>query len=200
MHAFLLIGDRGKNKKIKEISGKDISGLISIDLKKINDVRELQSLTKYESQNEKYYLLNDFQNATTEAMNAFLKILEEPNENINFILCATEDKNILETITSRCRIVRLGYEEDSENIKFAEKFLKADINKKLELLHSISGKDDALDFLSKLIEGCHPIMLRKGGDSEKIAQIIESSISAKREILGNANVSIALTKLTIDLV
>jgi DNA polymerase III delta prime subunit len=200
MHAYLIIGDKDKENKIKEIVGDNDSEVINIELQKINDVRELQSITKYQDVSEKYYVLNNFENATIEAMNAFLKLLEEPNENINFILCATEQKNILDTIISRCKIIRIGHETNSEVAKFTKMFLSSDNSQKLKKLHSLNNKDDALIFLSDLIEGGHALLINNKNDSKKLLNIIESSIKAKKEITSNANVTSALTKLTLDLV
>ena len=40
---------------------------------------------------------------TTEAFNTLLKTLEEPPENLVFILATTEAHNVMETIVSRCQ-------------------------------------------------------------------------------------------------
>ncbi|MEX0945537.1 MAG: AAA family ATPase [Balneolaceae bacterium] len=57
-----------------------------------------------------------------ESANAFLKLLEEPSDNILFILTASKTDQLLPTIISRCQQIRLGplsYDEVAEGlIKF----------------------------------------------------------------------------------
>ena len=46
-------------------------------------------------------LIDNIETLNINSINALLKILEEPNENINFILISN-NKKILPTLTSRC--------------------------------------------------------------------------------------------------
>jgi len=39
---------------------------------------------------------------TTEAFNAFLKVLEEPPPHVKFVLCTTDPQKMPETVRSRC--------------------------------------------------------------------------------------------------
>ena len=52
-------------------------------------------------------LLLDFQRATTQAMNALLKTLEEPADKVVLLLTADALENLLPTIVSRCEVIRL---------------------------------------------------------------------------------------------
>lgn len=52
----------------------------------------------------KVYQINSIDNATVQAQNKLLKVLEEPNKNVYFILNATNLDNVLPTIKSRCKI------------------------------------------------------------------------------------------------
>lgn len=53
----------------------------------------------------KIYLLENIDNATPEAMNSLLKMLEEPTEGIYAILTCENQNRVLPTIQSRCQIV-----------------------------------------------------------------------------------------------
>jgi len=75
----------------------------------IDQVRELQhhlSLSPYIAP-YRIALLLDFQRATTQAMNALLKTLEEPADKVVLLLTADALENLLPTIVSRCEIIRL---------------------------------------------------------------------------------------------
>ena len=51
---------------------------------------------------------------TTVAQNAFLKVLEEPPQDVSFILLCQNSRRLLPTILSRCTLLRLGAEAPPE--------------------------------------------------------------------------------------
>ncbi len=76
---------------------------------RIDQVRQMQqnlALAPYQSQ-WRVIIIPDFQNATIAASNALLKSLEEPPARAILILTADAKENLLETIASRCSILRL---------------------------------------------------------------------------------------------
>jgi DNA polymerase-3 subunit delta' len=76
---------------------------------KIDQVRELihdLSLTPYEI-SRRFGLLLDFESATIPAQNSLLKTLEEPPGKVILVLTAISSDSLLETITSRCEIIKL---------------------------------------------------------------------------------------------
>lgn len=76
---------------------------------KIEQVRAMQqtlSLSPYQSK-YRVVLIPDFQRATMGASNALLKSLEEPPARAILILTADARESLLETIASRCELVRL---------------------------------------------------------------------------------------------
>ncbi|KKP69948.1 hypothetical protein A2X44_01925 [candidate division CPR3 bacterium GWF2_35_18] len=78
----------------------------------INLIREIKiklSLKPYYF-NKKIVLLNDAHELTTEAQNALLKTLEEPQQNSVIILTVNHRNNLLPTITSRCEIFNIPKE------------------------------------------------------------------------------------------
>jgi DNA polymerase-3 subunit delta' len=76
---------------------------------KVEQIRNLQhtlSLAPYEAPYRAALLLN-FQEATVNAQNAFLKTLEEAPEKAVLLLTADSAENLLPTIVSRCEVLRL---------------------------------------------------------------------------------------------
>ncbi len=57
--------------------------------------------TKPINSNKKVFVLNDFHDANAISQNKILKILEEPNKNVYFLINTTNEKNLLATINSR---------------------------------------------------------------------------------------------------
>lgn len=76
---------------------------------KIEQVRAIQQTLALAPYQSKYrvVLIPDFQRATTGASNALLKSLEEPPSRAILILTADARESLLETIASRCEVVRL---------------------------------------------------------------------------------------------
>ena len=97
------------NKSYKLILNKSNPNFYLIDVleeKKnidINQIRELIiNLNKSSFNNKKRFILIDnIELLNVNSINALLKILEEPNENINFILI-NNNKRVLPTLKSRC--------------------------------------------------------------------------------------------------
>ncbi len=71
----------------------------------VDDVRDLIEKVKYGSilGHYKVYIIDEVHMMSASAFNALLKTLEEPPENVVFILCTTEPHKVLPTILSRCQ-------------------------------------------------------------------------------------------------
>ena len=98
-----------ESSEFKTIQNKSNTNLIRIDInddKKlidINQIRELIVKLNKSSFNNKprFVLIDNIELLSANSINALLKVLEEPNQNINFILIHN-NKKILDTLLSRC--------------------------------------------------------------------------------------------------
>jgi hypothetical protein len=94
-----------------------------------------------------------FEQATQEAQNALLKVLEEPPTNTILVLAATNEKNILATIKSRCVIKNLSQEE-TDMTKYAnelKKILSLSPGERIEETITYSkSKEQAITWLTHL--------------------------------------------------
>ena len=122
-----------KNNSYKLIQNKSNPNFhlldIAIDKKSIdiNQVRVLiNSLNKSSFNNkQRFVLIDNIELLNLNSVNALLKIIEEPNENVHFILI-NNNKKILSTIKSRCINfnVSISY---SQSIKIINQILDNDI-------------------------------------------------------------------------
>ena len=71
----------------------------------IDDIRELRERVNFAptESSHKVYIIDEAQQLTDAANNAFLKTLEEPPPHVVFILATTEPQKILGTVASRCQ-------------------------------------------------------------------------------------------------
>lgn len=99
---------------IFEISpqGKEIS---------IEQIREIKKNVIYSNIKSQLFILFDFDKASYEAQNAFLKTLEEHPENIHFLLIVKIHYNLAPTVVSRSKVVIL---EGASRVNLDSKFTK----------------------------------------------------------------------------
>ena len=74
----------------------------------------------------KVYIFPDADTMNQQAQNAFLKLLEEPPSFVRFFLCTQHPQQLLETVRSRCALLRLEGEVqgDTEAETRAESYLR----------------------------------------------------------------------------
>ena len=122
------------NKSYKLILNKSNPNFYLIDVleeKKnidINQIRELIiNLNKSSFNNKKrFVLIDNIELLNLNSINALLKILEEPNEKINFILI-NNNKRVLPTLKSRCLNFKVFLTKD-QSIRIVNQLLNDDIN------------------------------------------------------------------------
>ena len=120
--------------EFKTIQNRSNTNLISIDVnddKKsidINQIRNLIVTLNKSSFNDKprFVLIDNIEFLNLNSVNALLKILEEPNENIYFILIHNNRK-ILPTLLSRCVNFRI-YLSNKEYLKISNQLLNDNLN------------------------------------------------------------------------
>ena len=99
-----------ENKSFKLIQNNTHPNFYLIDLlydKKnidVGQIREMIAHTNKSSFNNtaRFILIDNIENLNKNSVNALLKIIEEPNENVFFILINNSEKHILPTLKSRC--------------------------------------------------------------------------------------------------
>jgi len=108
----------------------------------IDQVRSLQhtlALAPYAAR-YRIALLPAFQRATTQAVNALLKTLEEPPEKVVLLLTANALENLLPTIVSRCEVIRLRPAAIDSTREYLQSTREIDPEKANLLAHLSSGR------------------------------------------------------------
>ena len=89
-------------KEIRSGASMDVMELDAASNNSVDDVRNLLAAVQYKPiRKKKVYILDECHMLSTAASNALLKCLEEPPEDVIFILCTTELQKVLPTIISR---------------------------------------------------------------------------------------------------
>ena len=101
---------------IKEGTFMDVIEIDAASNNGVENIRELRESVKYPPAvgRKKVYIIDEVHMLSTGASNALLKTLEEPPENVMFILATTDPQKLPQTILSRC--MRLDFRRVSENV------------------------------------------------------------------------------------
>ncbi|MCX6705992.1 MAG: hypothetical protein NTV24_02695 [Candidatus Woesebacteria bacterium] len=178
MHAYLIIGNSEEGITYsKKLATKLKAKTLEFPLNKIADTRELKNVTKLTFNTPTAILINSIDEATEEAVNAFLKNLEEPQENIYYILTASNLKNVLPTIISRCEVIKVQSTQYIVHSEESEKFFKFTTGEKLALIDKIKDRGEAKIFVQNLIEVLHFNLLNL--TKNKLKRVLDLEILIK---------------------
>ena len=123
-----------KNRSFKLLQNNTHPNFYLIDLlndKKNIDVAQIREMIIYTNKSSfnnmaKFILIDNIENLNKNSVNALLKVIEEPNDNVFFILINNSEKNILPTLRSRCLIFKINFTFD-ESINISNQVLDENI-------------------------------------------------------------------------
>ena len=208
MHAFLFIGQEINNSAINNLAQKLHAKILEYPLVKIGDVRDLNNLIRLSFDKPTLIVCQNIHEAGEAALNAFLKNLEEPQENIFFVLTAPSARKVLPTIVSRCEVIRirnlesgiLGERKNEE----AEEFMKMTTGEKLSYIDKIKDRTKAVELAESLVNfyhnAIHSDLCQEVGPLDRVARNAEAAGTTLNRLKANGNINLQLTNLIISLV
>ena len=145
-----------ENKSFNLLNNKCHPNFYLIDLfddKKnieINHIREMITWTRKSNCNDtpRFVLIDNIEKLNPNSTNALLKIIEEPNFNIFFILIHNNKKKILSTLNSRCLNFKINL-SFNQTIDITNKLLNADLFSLMnnELINFYNSPGDFINIL-----------------------------------------------------
>ena len=191
----------------------------------VDEIRKICS-DAYIKPNEadtKVYIIPNADKMQQQAQNAFLKVLEEPPQNILFILCCTSAQQLLGTIRSRVVVYNLSLPEFSDEdtkkvLDKAEEIATAiPKNKGYELLKAIGSLTDR-GFAKQVMEQLLPIVnlaiksrilntdctasaeiLRDNIDTQNLIKIVDIIDTAQKRLNSNINMNLFMSWFCAEL-
>ncbi len=168
-----------------DITNSTPMDVIEIDAasnRKVEDAQNILEKVMYAPVNSRYkiYIIDEVHMLSTTAFNALLKTLEEPPENVIFILATTEVHKVLDTIKSRCQ--RFDFKRITTD----------DIVKHLRYIsdnEKINITDDALFTIAKN---------SAGGMRDSIALLDQLSVLDGDEAISTDDINNLLGRLSFD--
>ena len=191
MHAFILIGNNSEelSAETRELAKKLKARILEFPLKKIEDTRSLNNLIRLSLTEPTMIVSENIHEATTEALNAFLKNIEEPQENLYFALTAPSVRKVLPTIVSRCQVISLSGKKLVTESEKINQFLEAKTGQRLAFFDKIRDRKEAIDLLEELI-----FYLHKKGELANMEILLKTLSGLK----ANGNVNLQLSDLAIN--
>src|SRR6185503_9757041 len=143
--------DAGTELDIVEIDAASHTG--------VDDIRELRDEVAYAPMRARYkvYIVDEVHMLSKPAFNALLKTLEEPPPHVVFLFATTDPHKVLDTVLSRCQILRLApLSEERIAARLAQVFaaegVRAEVGVTGELARRAhGGMRDALSQADKLL-------------------------------------------------
>lgn len=133
-HAILLVGGTGCGKTtlariIASMLDCGVNNLIEIDTAVFNGIETVRKINN-DSQftplggGSRVFIIDEVHRMTTDAQNAFLKILEDTPPHIYFILCTTNENSLIPTVRGRCSRYQVSLLSDNEMFVLIESVCK----------------------------------------------------------------------------
>lgn len=171
----------------RDILSGNFMDVIEIDAasnRGIDEIRDLREQVKIlpAQGRKKVYIIDEVHMLTTEAFNALLKTLEEPPENVMFILATTEVQKIPATILSRCQkynFLRLSLEQIVRRLREVASREEIEISEEaLELIarRANGGMRDALGMLDQILSYRGKVVSRE--DVMQVLGIVDDTLLA----------------------
>ena len=198
MHAYIVLGKNNEDK-VKELINKTSSKPYEFSIEKIEMVRELSQFMKLSLSEKTAIVIREIDKASIEGQNAFLKNLEEPQKNIIFVLTAKQEFGVLQTILSRCQIIRVKDAMHIPKNENAQEFLNLSSGEKLSLISNLKKREEALEFLEDFIHNEHKLLTAKGEGLNRVAAHLKIAQSTYDNLNSNGNVTLQLTNFVVQL-
>lgn len=175
----------GKCPSCLDIVNSTPIDVIEIDAasnRSVNDAQNILEKIQYAPVNGKYkiYIIDEVHMLTVQAFNALLKTLEEPPENVVFILATTEVHKVLDTIKSRCQrfdFKRITTDDIANHLKHIAE------------LENINIDDDAIMTIAKN---------SAGGMRDSLALLDQLSVLDTEKTITTEDINSLLGRLSFD--
>ena len=199
-------------KGILDGSIMDVTEMDAASNNGVEDIRDIKEDINYVASNSKYtvYIIDEVHMLSTSAFNALLKTLEEPPENVVFILATTEAHKVPQTILSRCQrfdFKRIRNEDimvRMKEIAYADGFDITDDAYRILASLAEGSMRDGLSIMERVVSACGNHVSAKDiedtlgissvdfvfeltdaitdGDAGKVIEIIDKAVSDGKEL------------------
>lgn len=200
----------GKCKVCKQIEHNNYIDFYTLSVEssiKKDEISHLkEELNIKSSFGKKVYWIQNVDKMTPQAANSILKFLEEPEDNIIAILSTKNLNLVLNTIVSRCQLIKLSSKKVSENYaeienkKNVEEYISTYKRNRnlatLNLIESIEKREDVENILDLfLVE-----IMKEDNDNSTKLTLLEILLGAKKELSTNVNYNLVIEAVLFNII
>jgi len=185
--------------KIVDIAVYGEESILSID-----EIREVNTQALESAFRPRAFILYNFDKIKKEAQNAFLKTLEERNDENIFILVARDEYKVLPTISSRCHVYKIAsIEESSTSLLSLLGLFDANTTKAAVLSASATiGRESYPEAIKEMREYLHSYalsLMEKPKEQRKVYKALEKVIEIEYQLKNNIYPEFTLDYLILHL-
>jgi len=201
MHAFLIISSNTEtvSQKIQELAQKLEAKVIEFPISKIDEVRALNKTVQFGFAKPTLIICKAVHKAGEEALNAFLKNLEEPQENIYFALTSPSILKVLPTIISRCQVIKVLSTKYSVLSTETKEFLNLTVGEKLNYINKIKDRNEAIELAENSVYLLYSQLHSDKVEYNVLVNNLEITNKTLSRLNANGNVNLQLTNFVIHL-
>lgn len=178
-----------ENRSFQLVNNNTHPNFYLVDLikdKKNIDIDQIRSLITYLNKSsfnnfERFIIIDNIEFLNQNSINALLKIIEEPNEGVFFILINNNNKKILPTLVSRCISYNINL-SFQDSIKVTNNLLNKDLFKiiNFDLINYYNSPGDFIDLIN--FSTHHKIDLSNMSIKEFLNLLINQNLFRKSSI------------------
>ncbi len=179
-HAYIVFGGQDTFQELKLFAEERVGGkgnpdalCFQYDSMGVDEARELSSLASLKPLGERKFVVVSFQQSTTEAQNALLKIIEDGVGHTTFLFATSTGTPLLPTLLSRCVVLK-QLTADSLQLAAGKDFLKMGYAERMEYVEKL-GKDGDRDAARTLVSSLLAAMAAgTGAQNERSSGLLPS--------------------------
>lgn len=145
-------------------------GIISVEM-----IRDIYKKSAQKTKKKQIIVINFADKMTVQAQNAFLKLLEEPNSNMNFILVVSDISKIILTIISRVVQLNIKPITTKQSEELLSELNVSDAKKRVQLLYVADG----LPFELKRLISDNEYFDKRSGTVREAREFINATLYKK---------------------
>lgn len=135
-----------------------ISGHLNIPIESIRELKKEAMYAPYEAK-RRFFIISGIESFSREAANSFLKLLEEPPQNLQIVLISNDYNSILETIRSRCQPVLFPSFTDEQIKSIVALYNTEDMDLTTLIRINQSNVEEIIDHLENKDEDMRPLVV-----------------------------------------
>ena len=172
-----------KEKTLHPFKKLPLAGHLNIPIESIRELKKEAMYAPFEAR-RRFFIISGIEFFSREAANSFLKLLEEPPDNLQIILISNDYNSVIETIRSRCQPVLFPQLDDDQIEQIVLKYT-SDVKNLTTLIRINEGNiEEIIEQLGQKEEDMRPLVLdfiraAAKSDAIEINTIIEQIVETR---------------------